>query len=181
MKIEKIRLLQVFGIITGFAGVVVISGVRNISHDDLTGILLTCLATLAFSVGTVLFGGRGKGLRVRDLNLWQSIVGMIVLIPLALAFEPLPTLPSIPAAVSILYLAGVVTIGGMALWFRLIHTDGPAAASAYHLMNPLFGMLLSWAILDIAISARGVVGALVIGLGLFMTMTAQPCRRKADL
>lgn len=176
--LEKIRPLQVLGIAVGFAGVVVVSGVQGLSADDSAGILAATLGTIAFSVGTVFFGGRSKGLRIRDLNFWQSVAGAAALTPAALFFEPVSTPPSVPTGISIAYLAIAATIGGMAFWFWLIRTNGPAVASSCHLMNPLFGMLLSWAILDGPITPRGIVGVLVVGLGLSMVIYA---KRKAEL
>ena len=52
------------------------------------------------------------------------------------------------------------------------------AASACHLMNPLFGALLSWAILGTPLRADDFAGATIIALGLW-TGTAKGERMSA--
>lgn len=168
--LERIRLLQVAGIATGFTGVLIISGVSSLSGAGLTGIALAMGGTISFAVGTVYFRGRGQGVRLRDMNFWQSVAGVLVLAPFALNQENAFAWPSASAWLAIAYLALVVTVGGMALWFWLIKEDGPTAASSYHLMNPMFGVLLSSIFLGTSVTFTDLLGSVVIGLGLFMTM-----------
>jgi len=79
----------------------------------------------------------------------------------------------LPTAITILYLSVVVTLGGMALWLFLIRKSGAATASAYHLLNPLSGVLLSHFVLKASIRQQDLVGAGVIAVGLLITMSAR--------
>lgn len=136
----------------------------------MTGIALAMAGVAAFSFGTVFFRGNGQEARLRDLNFWQSMAGAAVLAPFVFYQERSLAWPSASSIFAIAYLALVVSIGGMALWFWLIKQDGPAAASSYHLLNPMCGLLLSWLFLGTNIVATDILGSIIIGIGLFMTM-----------
>ncbi|MCL2891399.1 DMT family transporter [Brenneria tiliae] len=170
LGLERIGLRQASGILCAFFGVIIISGWRSEMHSSLTGIILAVLGTLAFSIGTVLFRSNTQGLRARDLNFWQSIAGVVLLLPISAILESAPERLSISSTLAVLWLAIVVTMGGMALWFWLIRTDGAAIASSYHLMNPFFGLLLSHFLLNTELKAEDFAGASLIALGLLLTM-----------
>lgn len=170
LGLERLVLLKVVGIALGFLGVLVISGVASTAPPDPFGLALAVGGTAAFSVGTVLFRSKATALPVLHLNFWQSTIGAIALIPVALAFgEPLSA-PSLPVALAITYLAVVVTIGGMALWLVLIRTSGAGTASSYHLLNPFFGVVLSHLVLHTVLQPTDFLGVVIIAAGLALTI-----------
>lgn len=173
LGMERLSGRKLAGITIGFFGVVVISGVATTGAPDPLGVALAVAGTAAFATGTVLFRGKAAALPVLPLNFWQSAVGGLALLPVALMvggpWEP----PSVPATLAIVYLAVVVTIGGMALWLVLIRTSGAATASSYHLLNPFFGVLLSCALLGTAFQPADVLGAAIIALGLGLTVRSR--------
>jgi drug/metabolite transporter (DMT)-like permease len=61
----------------------------------------------------------------------------------------------------------------MGLWMILIRTSGAGAASSYHLLNPIFGALLSALILRAPLRAADFLGAGVVAFGLFLTIKAK--------
>jgi drug/metabolite transporter (DMT)-like permease len=71
---------------------------------------------------------------------------------------------------ALLYLAVVVTGIGMAMWVTLIRWVGAAGASACHLMNPLFGAGLAWAMLGTPLRAGDFLGAAAIAVGLALAL-----------
>jgi drug/metabolite transporter (DMT)-like permease len=101
------------------------------------------------------------------------------MVPLSLAFGRPGAAATPELAAAVAYLALVVGVGGMGLWFLLIRVSGAATASAYHLLNPIFGLLFSHLLLGAAITARDVAGVGLICLGLAVAgrRAAQPARQ----
>lgn len=170
LGLERLVPLKVVGIAFGFFGVVVISGIASTAPPSPFGLALAVGGTAAFSAGTVLFRGKATTLPVLHLNFWQSTVGAVALLPVALTFgEPLSP-PTLPVALAIAYLSVVVTIGGMALWLVLIRTSGAGTASSYHLLNPFFGVVLSHLMLNTVLQPTDFLGAAIIAAGLALTI-----------
>ncbi|HYA73959.1 MAG TPA: EamA family transporter [Roseiarcus sp.] len=180
--VERANGLKLLGVAVGFVGVLIIAG-WNLGGDPI-GVLLAGAGAAAFSFATVVFRAKAAALPVRELNFWQSLAGALALAPFAILFGRGLGAASLPGALAILYLAMVVTIGGMGLWMILIRASGAGSASAYHLMNPFFGVVLSAAILGAPMRGADFLGAAVIAIGLFVTMTAskqgQPVREAAS-
>ena len=171
-SLERFNVRKVVEIATGFVGVLIITGVSSFTASDITGLALALTGTAAFSVATVYFRGSATGLSLVRLIFWQSFTGAATLMPLAFLFVRKSSAPSLPTAMAILYLSVVPTIGGMALWLFLIRKSGATTASAYHLLNPVFGFLLSHFILNTAIRQQDVIGAGIIAAGLVIKMSA---------
>lgn len=176
LGIERVGARQLGGAVLGLAGVLVVTGV-DFSAIDPRGVALAATGALAFSGGTLLIRARARGLPPTALNFWQSVAGVAGLAPFAWVFgrglaPSAPVSALDPAVLAIVYLATVVTIGGMAMWLALIRIGGAARASAVHLMNPFFGALLAWAILGSPLRAADFVGAAVIAVGLALSLSA---------
>ena len=173
LGIEKVRPTQILGALVGIAGVVVITGFDG-TGANLAGVALATLGTLAFCVGTLTFRARGAGAALGALNFWQSLVGALLLAPFAIRAAPRLADLDAPAALAILYLSTVATIGGMAMWFALIRLSGAARASASHLMNPFFGAALSALVLGGAMRSADFIGAAIVALGLWLATRPEP-------
>lgn len=170
--VEKLDGQTMAGIAIGFVGVVVVSGI-GVEAPDWRGFAYAAIGTVAFAAGTVIFRRESGRLPVLQTNLWQSISGGLALLPIALYLGEPFVLPSVPTVAALLYLAVVVTIGGMGLWLILIRTSGAAVAASYHLMNPVFGIILSYLVLGAPLRAADFVGAALIAFGLTITMRAR--------
>lgn len=169
LRIDRFDVVKTLGIALGFIGVVVITGI-NVSRSDVVGMLLAFAGTIAFSVATVMFRGKTAGLPVLAMNFWQSLAGGVALVPVASLQGAAIAALSMPTILALLYLAVVATIGGMALWMILIRMSGATTAASYHLLNPVFGVLLSYAVLGTPIALSAFVGAAIIAAGLALTM-----------
>jgi drug/metabolite transporter (DMT)-like permease len=168
LRQERFDPIKTLGVLIGFAGVIVIIGF-DISAGDAVGVALAVGGTTAFAIATVMFRGRATGLPVLPLNFWQSTAGALALLPvLALKGVPTPTF-TISAALAILYLTVIVSIGGTVLWLLLIRWSGAASAASYHLLNPFWVVILSNIALGSPLEPRAFVGAAIIGAGLLLT------------
>ncbi len=172
MGLETLGWRKALGMMIGVARVVVITGVQ-LGWQDIAGIALALLGTTSFALATVLFRGKSAGMPLMALNFWQSVSGAVVLLPFALLTAGTITGLSLPALGAVLYLTIGVTMGGMLLWLVLIRMGGVARASSFHLLNPVFGVLLSHAVFQTGIEPRALVGAAIVGLGLYLSLGAR--------
>ncbi len=169
LGLETFSMKMLTGIVLGFLGVVVMSGIASAQRPDIWGFLLAVAAMLAFTAGTVLFRRKAGELPVLKINFWQSTAGALALLPLAIAFGSPLHIPAPASIAAVLYLALVVTIGGMALWLVLIRTSGATTAASYHLLNPFFGVLLAHLVLGEELRTTDFIGAALIAVGLALT------------
>lgn len=170
LGIERIGIRVIVGIVIGFCGVLVIALARPIGTLDPLGIGLAFLGTISFSVATVFYQNRASLHSPQHVNFWQSAIAAALLMPLALyqTTQGSVTTPSLPLISVVVYLAIVVTIGGMWMWLYLIHRSGATTASTYHLANPFCGLLLSYLVLGSEFKLTDLIGILIIVYGLFI-------------
>lgn len=166
---EAISAKKLGGIVTGFIGVIVISGVVSTQKPDPWGLFLATAGMVAFACGTVLFRSRSTELPVLQTNFWQSVSGAGALIPFAVIWGTPVYMLGAPSVAALLYLVLVVSIGGMALWLMLIRTSGAATASSYHLLNPFFGVLLAHLVLGRGLHVTDFIGVALVAGGLVLT------------
>lgn len=168
---ENLSYSSIAGLILGFLGVIIIMAhsLTDVAIDPF-GLVLTFLGTIAFSLGTVLF----KRAPLNSLGLfstvgYQTLVGGITLLIFAFYLEDqkLITLNLIFFEV-LAYLTFVVSIAATMLWFALVRSTTASNASAFHYLNPAFGVLLAWTILGESFSAYNAVGTILVILGIII-------------
>jgi drug/metabolite transporter (DMT)-like permease len=162
LKLEKFSVKKICAVLIGFLGVYVIIG-RNLTSANFQGILMAGLGVISFVAGTLYFKRNGTEQSKVALNFWQSIIGAVVLIPISLLFYPKNGIGiTLVSGLAVLYLVAVVSIVGMILWFYLIKKSGAATASIYHLINPFFGVILSFIFFGVEIVPKDYIGLVII-------------------
>ena len=160
---------KLLGLAVAFAGVVVMVGITGLHEGAGLGLGMAIAATLAFSVGAVLFRGKYDALSLLSLNFWMTLCGMLCFAPAAFMTTANPLHITWPALAALLWLV-VVSLAGMALWLLLIRTQGPSMAASYNMLNPLSGLALSALLLGTAIGVQDVMGAAAIVVGLYVAL-----------
>jgi drug/metabolite transporter (DMT)-like permease len=167
-KLEKFSVRKICATLIGFFGVYIIIG-RNLTNSNFIGIILTAIGAISFVAGTLYFKCNSTEQSRVVLNFWQSIIGAVMLIPLSLLFYPENGIKfSFISGIAVLYLIIVVTIAGMILWFYLIKKSGAATASIYHLINPFFGVLLSYIFFGSQIMPIDYIGLVIIAAAVIL-------------
>lgn len=170
LRIEKVGSRSITGIVTGFCGVLVITLARPVGTIDPFGLSLAFLGTVSFAAATVFYRNKATLHAPQQVNFWQSIIATVLLLPLAATHAS--SLPAnvylLPLASVVVYLAVVVTIGGMWMWLFLIRHTGATTASTYHLANPACGLLLSYLVFGTEFRLTDWIGVAIIVLGLFI-------------
>ncbi|PYE39944.1 MULTISPECIES: EamA family transporter [unclassified Rhizobium] len=166
--------LQPSALVAALAGIVGVALLILGQQTDLDPIGVAAALTGAFSMGagTVLTRKWQPPVSALTFAAWQLTAGGLLLLPIALFFEPGFPMPST------LNLAGLVWLGliGAALtyfyWFRGIARLGPAAVAAFGFLSPLTAVLLGWAVLGQALSLTQILGATIVILSVWLAQRA---------
>lgn len=161
---------QLVGTGIGFAGVVLILSARiQDSSVDPFGILLIVSGTMSFALGTVFYRMRAAHHNPVVINGVQNIAGALILVPFAKnIIEPFEMFSNINFLLSFSHLIIFVSILDFLIWLHLVRKIGAAHASSFHLLNPIFGVLLSAAIFHTKIVKTDLIGAIVVMIGLIV-------------
>jgi drug/metabolite transporter (DMT)-like permease len=162
--------LGVLGLLAGFAGVLVIMGGRIAGGVDPIGLALCLVGALALAAATLIVramtagGGGGGGLMAVGL---QMLVGAVTLAPVGLVFESMDDVrPTLSLGLAFAYTAIVPGVVATLVWFRLVARIGATAASAFHFLNPAFGVGVAAAMLGEAVGWMDAAGVAVVTLGI---------------
>ncbi|QCC86414.1 DMT family transporter [Desulfovibrio desulfuricans] len=175
-RLESFSAAKLLGFGLSLAGIVVMVGVGRLEGGAVLGLLLASGATVAFSVGAVLFRGRYSNMPLLPVNFWMSVCAMFFFAPAGMRSAVTPLAVSIQALLALGWLA-VVSLLGMALWLLLIRTQGASTAAAYNMLNPLSGLALSVLFLGLPILPADVAGSAAIVAGLAVALAC--CHRGA--
>ena len=157
-----INAMGVTAAVAGLFGVGLLVLGPNATADPV-GILAALLGAASMAAGTVLTRKWQPPVSALTFTAWQLTAGGLLLLPVALMFEPaLPTL-------TFRNIAGFAWLGliGAALtyflWFRGIAKFGPATVTAFGFLSPLTAVLLGWVFLgQIMTPVQGVGAAIVL-------------------
>ncbi|TVQ54462.1 MAG: DMT family transporter [Rhodobacteraceae bacterium] len=169
--------LGVFGLLAGFAGVLLIMGGRIAGGVDPVGLALCVVGALALAAATLVVramtagGGSGGGLMAVGL---QMLVGSATLFPIGLAFESFDDVNlTLSLGLAFTYTAIVPGVVATLVWFRLVARIGATAASAFHFLNPAFGVGVAAILLGEAVDWIDAVGVAVVTLGIAAVQLAR--------
>ena len=162
---EKIKLIQIFGLIIGFSGVVVVVNPDN-SNISNQSILMCLVAASLYAFSNVFIQKRSANVNIFVIVGWSIIFSTLVLAPLS--FVTLPTtMPSYNAILSTLWLGSIST--GLAFfgYIYLINNIGAVKTSTVAYFLPLFGILWGYIFLNEIISIYAFLGCIMILFGIF--------------
>lgn len=168
LRDDKITLPKVLGLLTGFAGVVVLmSRDLGVSHSSLLGQLAVVVASM-FYAGSAIYARKtteNAPAIMRSVGpLISSTAVMWLAVPLAEAPFTLPRLPL--TWVALLWL-GILGSGfAFILLYRLIHDIGPTRSTMVTYLFPLGGVILGVLFLHESLTWEVVAGALLIIAGM---------------
>ncbi|MFC0190911.1 EamA family transporter [Aureimonas pseudogalii] len=166
--------LQTSALVAALAGIVGVALLILGQQTDLDpiGVAAALTGAISMGAGTVLTRKWQPPVSALTFAAWQLTAGGLLLLPIALFFEPGFPMPST------LNLAGLVWLGliGAALtyfyWFRGIARLGPAAVAAFGFLSPLTAVLLGWAVLGQALSLTQILGATIVILSVWLAQRA---------
>lgn len=152
--------------IAGIAGVALIVLRGDVSFDPV-GVVAGVLAACAMSAGVVLTRrwGRPADIGGATMAAWQLTAGGVVLLPLAVAVEGVPSALGPPAIAGYAWLCLAGALLAYPLWFTGIARLPVTAVSFLTLLSPVIATVLGWAVLGEALTVWQ-------GVGFCLTLTA---------
>ena len=163
---DKVGPLGQTGLALGFAGVALIMGTRLSGGTDPMGLALCVIGATALAVATLTVHSVSAGgnlLMVVGLQMW---VGALILAVAALLTEPFVVTLSTALIVAFFYQLLIPGLAATLLWFALVKRVGAVRASAYHFLNPFFGVAVAAALLGEHISLTDIIGVLIAMAGI---------------
>ncbi|MEM6408151.1 MAG: DMT family transporter [Pseudomonadota bacterium] len=163
---DKLPLIGVVGLVTGFAGVGLIMGARLSGQVDLMGLALCVTAALALAVATLAMRGASSGGNLMMVVGLQMLVGCAVLAVCAALFETMVVDWNLELGLAFAYTTLVPGILATFIWFVLVARIGAVKAATFHFLNPFFGVAIAAVLLGETLGVWDLVGVVVIAAGI---------------
>lgn len=170
---ERIGPVKALGLGLGFAGVVWIMGARISGGVDLFSIGLAVLGVLSLSVATLTVKRGDFGVGLLMVVACQMAVGALGCLPVALLLEDVSAIDPTPAFwAAFAYQVFFPGILATLIWFALVKRVSAAEASAYHFLNPIFGVAFAFLLLAERIEWRDALGVALVAAGILIVNRA---------
>lgn len=166
---ERVSARRWLGLLLGLAGAsLVIFSRYAIAALPVWGIAAATMALLTLTGGTLY--ERRFGVRQHPViaAIVQCGVGLLVALPLALAFEPMRVAPSLGLAVSLAYLVLGNSIVSLTLLMTMIRLGEASRVSALFFLVPPVTALMAWLALDQGLPPAGWAGMALSAVGVAM-------------
>lgn len=163
---EKMKPLGMAGLIIGFSGVTLIMGSRISGGADAVSVVYCLIGAAALGIATLTVSSASKGgnlLMIVGLQMW---VGALALAIVAGVWETggIDLDPKWIAA--FFYQVFIPGLLATFIWFSLVGRVGAIKASAFHFLNPFFGVVIAALLLGEHIGVLDMVGVAVAALGI---------------
>lgn len=174
---ERLPWLGIAGLLGGFVGVAVIMGGRlGGTGADPYGMALCVTAALALAVATQMVRGAASGGNVLMIVGLQMLVGAVLLVGPALAFETYAVVWSGKLVAAFLYVTLVPGLAATLVWFLLVQRIGAVRAATFHFLNPFLGVAVAALVLGEALRVADVVGVVIVMAGILAVQLARAPR-----
>ncbi|CAN7218718.1 EamA family transporter [Mesorhizobium sp. LjRoot246] len=154
---SPVRASSILAALVGIGGVALLVLTPNAALDGV-GVLAGLAGAASMAFGTVLSRKWQPPVSPLTLTAWQLTAGGLLLVPVALAFEP--PIP-LPTGTNLLGLAWLGLIGAAltyVLWFRGVARLESSVVSFLLFLSPVTAVLLGWVFLDQTLSLPQIVG-----------------------
>jgi drug/metabolite transporter (DMT)-like permease len=166
---EPLRPLQWLGLVLGAAGVVLVVGLAAArSNVELDGLLLTAAGVVGMCSGTLYFGKFCRGVPILEGTAVQLVAAAVACVLGTALFET-PRADWTEGAVgAVLWNAGAVSLGGMALYYFMLVRGTAARATANFYLVPGTAAVMACVRLGEQLSAVTLAGLAVSSVGCWM-------------
>ncbi|MFD4440832.1 EamA family transporter [Nocardia sp. NPDC058519] len=182
---ERLRPVQVAGLVVAVLGMVVIGADRMVTAT-LLPVLLTLAGGLGWAFGNIgarQAGADSPGYNPLHLTLWMSVVPVVPMLALSMAVEgpgtgfravgTAFTADGLPALAALAYIAVLSTVCGSSLWTYLMSRYPAGTVAPLSLLVPVVGIAAAWTVLDEEPSVAALIGGAVVIAGAFAATTGR--------
>lgn len=166
LRRERIGLSGALGLAAGFAGVALIMSSRIAGGADAMGVALCIGGATALAIATLSVKSATSGGNLLMIVGLQMLVGAVVLSGVAAATETPRVDFSLPLVLAFAYQIVVPGLAATLLWFTLVGRVGAVKASAFHFLNPFFGVSIASLLLGETISRLDMIGVAIAAAGI---------------
>ena len=174
---ERLRARTVLLGLTGVAGVALIV-LGSAARLDTIGVAAGLAGTASMAAGVVLTKRWGRPVPVLAFTGWQLTAGGLLLLPLTLVAEGLPSGITAGQAGGFAYLATVNTALAYALWLRGIGVLPAGRVSFLALLSPVVAAAAGWALLGQGLGPAQLFGT-TLALGALVLAQRPPGGRRS--
>mgnify|MGYP002835730548 FL=1 len=162
---EKVTLKQIFGLILGFLGIIILVNPES-SSTSIFSAILCLIGAACYSFSTVFIQKYSHNTDKFVLIGWSIVFSCFIMIPITLLNLP-PKVPSIQAILSATWLGSIST--GLAFfgYVYLIEKIGAVKTSTVAYFLPIFGIIWGAIFLNEIITAGIIIGCGTILIGVF--------------
>ena len=162
---EKVTLKQVFGLVLGFIGVIILVNPES-SSTSIISALFCLIGAACYSFSTVFIQKYSEKTDKMVLIGWSIIFSCFIMIPFTLLNLP-PQIPSTNALLSATWLGSIST--GLAFfgYVYLIEKIGAVKTSTVAYFLPVFGIIWGAVFLNEVITGGIILGCATILIGVF--------------
>lgn len=168
---ERLIARRVVGVLLGLAGVLILRGFdADFSSTQSIGILLCLAATVSFGFSALWAKRELTDVQPIAAATFQLVCSAAMMFVLSLVIDRPWELP-MPSNATLLALVGLAALStslGFILFFQIIRGSGAGNVMLVTLLVPVTAIMLGYFALDEAVSAREVIGALVIASALLI-------------
>jgi len=167
-----VRPLAVVAGLAGIGGVALLV-LTPAAELDPIGIAAGLAAAVSMAFGTVLSRHWQPPVPPLTFTAWQLTAGGLLLVPVALVFEPALPVPSVQNLLGFVYLGGIGAALTYIVWFRGLSRLDPATVSPLGFLSPLVAVMLGWALLAQDLSPFQITGMVVVLVSVWLSQWAQ--------
>jgi drug/metabolite transporter (DMT)-like permease len=174
LKEERMTLGRIFGLLMGFAGVIVLMSNQIVAGDALerVGIGTMLIATFSYAVSGIFARKMTIGMRPNTQAIGQVGTAFLFILPTALTFEAPFAFPHLVISyVALLWLGILGSCVTTLVWFSLLNSVGPTRTSMTTYLFPLVGIILGIVFLGEQVDWHLIAGGVLIILAVIIVNT----------
>lgn len=163
-----VRKTSIIVALAGTIGVAIL--VLSPEHSlPIVGVFAAATGAISMALGTVLTRKWQPNVSLLVFTSWQLVAGGILLLPVAMYFEP--ALPSLTGKnlIGLFYLGPIATGISYYIWFRGLVKIEPSIVSSLIFLSPISAVIIGWLLLEQNLSFFQLIGSGMIFLSLWFT------------
>lgn len=158
---SPLKLMAIVAGLAGIGGVALLVLTPNAALDPV-GVIAGLAGAVSMAFGTVFSRYWQPPVSPLAFTAWQMTAGGLLLVPVALIFEPpLPAL-TLTNWLGFIQLGLVGTALTYVMWFRGISRLGPSAVSPLGFLSPAVAVLIGWIVLGQSLGLLQILGIVVV-------------------
>lgn len=158
---SPVRPLSIIAALFGLGGVALLVLTPHATLDEV-GVAAGLAGATSMAFGNILTRKWQSPVSLLTFTAWQLTAGGLLLVPVALIFEPTISAPTVTNLLGLVWLGLIGAALTYVLWFRGIARLESAVVSSLLFLSPLTAMLLGWIFLDQMLTLPQIAGVVFV-------------------